>query len=1106
VILNNRLENPIHDNSIRHGCWGIEERGPMLTDIVNNEIFDSVTEGITAYLSDINGVASNTTEILIENNTVTDVYTQVDMYGNDIYGNGIYVEGVEDPNEAGEVTIANNLLAVCRGYGICPAGGWMKLATYCNGFFANNEDVFGGTGGGWISGGTIDANAIVVEDFNSYECTRESDCGDKALRAVWKDYYTNGTGALVTLWQGSVNANLVIDGNSMKYEYDDHTPDWTSGDVNTLTLYFFGQLSNDSGEQMYVKLTDGDEGDFNSVDNFDSYWGGGCAALSAVWKDYYTQEPPKTCAVVCSAANPHRGGESSWSMEYQYKNYSFDPYYSEVNATVASLGIDQNWLGMIDGTLSLWFYGQPCNDTNEPMYIKLVDGSSPEEQTATVFYSDYGDMNDVNETSWHVWNIPVGDFILANCYFDITKVAKIIIGFGDGTQAASDGTMYFEDIRLYKEYPPPEHSATVEYDGYPEYIKEPRWHVWNIPLAEFNDVNLANIAKIAIGFGDWTSPGAEPNGYGTVYFEDIILRNGPAEDIYYDGSVYLDEDPFVNGYQSWPLLLKQDCRLIDAGGEYIDELRNLVGKTTAWDGFPDYNVADIGFHYFNWYYVNTGDSNSLSADLDNSMTVDFRDFAILANDWLTSYDINNLKTMADEWLRKISLEIVLNQDSNLVSNVLGVTLDSNSDNITCYLLMDGRYIGRFCGGNVAIPTYEYSNGQHEIKVAGVKFDSEVFLGPTINIIVDNKIQYLTGSETYEYNQAFRFAGFYEPNDGNIISFEIKDLDDNVIWTNSSSGNFNFEVPAGVLQSPYNELIIQEPVGAASSYGGIKISESNGNGWIKDITKKFDITNDPNDANAKSLLVSPDEKFTEGRREAWEEFLNTCKKRGRSPTICLFDGQATRKNIETALKRSGVTLVYVISDGNREVYVFGKWWIPKAVHRTFFWASDGPYFSYLGRNWVGPGEYESLGEKVEKGYSIADLKSSFHQRNRMYVLIDACKNGTSVMDPSLYSTCSARPRDNNYSYDEYERTADMAKAFDIWEPLENKVYMGWRRVVFARDVSKWLPYTSFLKQFWYWVGEGRPFNEAISSAAHSSGGSCLVYVDFSWVGNTDISIF
>jgi hypothetical protein len=111
-----------------------------------------------------------------------------------------------------------------------------------------------------------------------------------------------------------------------------------------------------------------------------------------------------------------------------------------------------------------------------------------------------------------------------------------------------------------------------------------------------------------------------------------------------------------------------------------------------------------------------------------------------------------------------------------------------------------------------------------------------------------------------------------------------------------------------------------------------------------------------------------------------------------------------------------------------------------------------------------------------------------------------------MDPMLYSDiCGARPQDNNYSWEEYERTADMAKAFDAWGPGKNKIYMGWRRVIFARDVL-WYKYTTFLKRLWYKVGDGESFSSAISYAASQGGDSCFAYVDFSWVGKTDMTIY
>jgi hypothetical protein len=104
------------------------------------------------------------------------------------------------------------------------------------------------------------------------------------------------------------------------------------------------------------------------------------------------------------------------------------------------------------------------------------------------------------------------------------------------------------------------------------------WHVWNIPFTELADVNLANVKSIAIGFGDGNAP-YESTGAGTVYFEDVVLGNGNAENPFYDGSVYLEEDPFVTSYMGpWPLFLKQGCPLIEAGAGYIDEEPYLLGK------------------------------------------------------------------------------------------------------------------------------------------------------------------------------------------------------------------------------------------------------------------------------------------------------------------------------------------------------------------------------------------------------------------------------------------------------------------------------------------------------------------------------------------------
>jgi glucuronoarabinoxylan endo-1,4-beta-xylanase len=63
----------------------------------------------------------------------------------------------------------------------------------------------------------------------------------------------------------------------------------------------------------------------------------------------------------------------------------------------------------------------------------------------------------------------------------------------------------------------PAKTATVMYSDTTN-VRLKQWNEWSIALTEFTDVNLANVARITIGFGD-----AGPGTADTVYFEDITL-------------------------------------------------------------------------------------------------------------------------------------------------------------------------------------------------------------------------------------------------------------------------------------------------------------------------------------------------------------------------------------------------------------------------------------------------------------------------------------------------------------------------------------------------------------------------------------------------------
>jgi len=88
----------------------------------------------------------------------------------------------------------------------------------------------------------------------------------------------------------------------------------------------------------------------------------------------------------------------------------------------------------------------------------------------------------------------------------------------------------------------PSHSKKVVYDGDPNDLRQESWHEWNIDLEDFGGVNLTNVRKITIGFGDGIAPTG--SGAGVVYFDDIRLyptrcvpKYGPQGDITDDCTV-----------------------------------------------------------------------------------------------------------------------------------------------------------------------------------------------------------------------------------------------------------------------------------------------------------------------------------------------------------------------------------------------------------------------------------------------------------------------------------------------------------------------------------------------------------------------------------------
>jgi hypothetical protein len=108
------------------------------------------------------------------------------------------------------------------------------------------------------------------------------------------------------------------------------------------------------------------------------------------------------------------------------------------------LDVGPDWTTGGAKALVLHFRGVAGNDVNEQMYVRLQDADS----NAVVAYGDNGeDTDDLKTEEWQTWNIDLEDFNTAGV--DLTNVTEMTIGFGDGSAPGGNGTVYFDDIRLY---------------------------------------------------------------------------------------------------------------------------------------------------------------------------------------------------------------------------------------------------------------------------------------------------------------------------------------------------------------------------------------------------------------------------------------------------------------------------------------------------------------------------------------------------------------------------------------------------------------------------------------------------------------------------------
>jgi hypothetical protein len=223
-------------------------------------------------------------------------------------------------------------------------------------------------------------------------------------------------------------------------------------------------------------------GDFVILDDFEQY-NSSTNKVTKIWYagNGYLPGTPATSGSKLELAfagqkHPVYGGEQA--MKYEYVTDSTFDWEQELNYADACLPLAEidgftDWTSVDVRLLTIFFYGQPDNDTNdtEQMYLAVHDTDG---NYAEMRYGEHDgeDMNDLKVKEWQKWDVPLVWYtedsnaaVAADINF--ASISSVYLGFGDrfNPVAGGFGTVYFDDLRVSMAFCRPEYGPTGDLSG-----------------------------------------------------------------------------------------------------------------------------------------------------------------------------------------------------------------------------------------------------------------------------------------------------------------------------------------------------------------------------------------------------------------------------------------------------------------------------------------------------------------------------------------------------------------------------------------------------------------------------------------------------------------
>ena len=554
----------------------------------------------------------------------------------------------------------------------------------------------------------------------------------------------------------------------------------------------------------------------------------------------------------------------------------------------------------------------------------------------------------------------------------------------------------------------------------------------------------------------------------TGYYDNASNKNWEFEE---DNPVIETTFPYETGTGYLPVCyLDQDCNFIDAGYQYIEETA-LIGKTTDVNELPDSNYIDIGFHYPNWYFSNPGSGDSLSADLDKSMNVDFKDFATFANYWQQStsseadldgsgfVDYNDLAIFAGQWLQIAdpNIEINIYGDSNEGHVDIGIS-GFTSDTQRVFFLIDGEYISEMSffedGEPLNIDTSYLGPGAHQLKVISLSNTGRVTCSNLKESTFNCFLNYHLCTDAYDSNEPHHFCAYYSGS--NNISVKVYNEENNLVWSQTySPDSLNGFIPANVtLADDLDYIVFEETTGTLSSGASV----------AKPLALKFKPGKVP--ANIRALIIVPSWWMRNfGDYGVIQAVKGTFETRN-VPYRYLKGSQASYEVLAWFGANRNIDYIYYCDHGG---------YITNGVLRTKIKLSDGIAYSVKQSDFA-PGQAPSWCEKLPGNLektANSIFQAGFNQGELKFVHFDCCFTGRLKLtgDNRLIEGPGGSQGLLAYYHSDMSWALKMSSSY-------TQIYQGWWGEVPKGGTSK---FNIFAYHEWTKLGEGDHLYDALTYA-------------------------